>query len=42
MNEYAKQKRKEKIKFGIVSVISLCLFFTIWYVCTAVLHLKPD
>ena len=27
LNEYAKQKRKEKIKFGIVSVISLCLFF---------------
>lgn len=42
MNEYAKQKRKEKIKFGIVSVFSLCAFFTIWYVCTAVLHLKPD
>lgn len=42
LNEYAKQKRKEKIKFGIVSVFSLCAFFTIWYVCTAVLHLKPD
>ena len=42
LNEYAKQKRKEKIKFGIVSVFSLCVFFTIWYVCTAVLHLKPD
>ena len=42
LNEYAKQKRKEKIKFGIVSVFSLCVFFTIWYVCTAVLLLKPD
>ena len=42
MNEYAKQRRKEKIKFGIVSAISLCVFFTVWYVCTAVLHLKPD
>ena len=42
MNEYAIQKRKEKIKFGIVSVISLCVFFGVWYLCTAVLHLKPD
>lgn len=42
MNEYAKQRRREKIKFGIVSAISLILFFTIWYVCTAVLKLKPD
>ena len=42
MNEYAKQRRKNKIKFGIVSVISLCVFFTVWYICTAVLHLKPD
>ena len=42
MNEYAIQKRKERIKFTIVSVISLCVFFGVWYVCTAVLHLKPD
>ena len=42
MNEYAKQRRKIKIKFGIVSVVSLCVFFIVWYVCTAVLHLKPD
>lgn len=42
MNEYAIQKRKEKIKFTIVSIISLCVFFGIWHVCTAVLHLKPD
>ena len=42
MNEYAIRKRKEKIKFGTVSVLSLCAFFGIWYLCTAVLHLKPD
>lgn len=42
MNEYAKAKRKQRIKFGIVSAISLCAFFGIWYVCTAILHLKPD
>ena len=42
MNEYAKQRRKIKIKFGIVSVVSLCVFFIVWYVCTAGLHLKPD
>ena len=42
MNEYAKKRRKQKIKFGIVSVISLCLFFGIWYLYTAVFHMKPD
>ena len=42
MNEYAKQQHKKKIKFGIVSAISLICFFVIWYVCSAVLHLKPD
>lgn len=42
MNEYIRLKRKEKIKFGIVSTISLLMFFTIWYLCSAVLHLKPD
>lgn len=42
MNEYAIQKRKERIKFAIVSTISLCVFFGIWHICTAVLHLKPD
>ena len=42
MNEYAIQKRKEKIKYGTISVISLCVFFGVWYLCTAVLHLKPD
>ena len=42
MNEYARQRRKQKIKFTIVSIISLCVFFTVWYICTAILHLKPD
>ena len=26
----------------LVSVLSLCVFFGVWYLCTAVLHLKPD
>lgn len=30
------------MKFGIVSAISVLCFFTLWYVCTAVLHIKPD
>lgn len=42
MNEYAIMQRKKKIKFTIVSAISLCCFFGFWYLCTAVLHLKPD
>lgn len=42
MNEFAKEKRRQKIKFGIVSFLSLCAFFGIWYLCSAVLHLKPD
>ncbi len=42
MNEYERMRRKKKIKFSVVSAISLLLFFTVWYVCTAVLHLKPE
>lgn len=42
MNEYQIMQRKKKIKFGIVSMISLLVFFGAWYVCTAVLKLKPD
>lgn len=42
MNEFAKMQRKRKIKFAIVSTISLICFFAIWYVCTAVLNLKPS
>ncbi|HIU88261.1 MAG TPA: ABC transporter permease [Candidatus Avilachnospira avistercoris] len=42
MNEYMQMKRKKAIKFGIVSAISLIVFFSIWYICTAVLELKPD
>ena len=42
MNEFAIRKRKEKIKFTIVSIVSLSIFFLVWHVCTAVLHLKPD
>lgn len=42
MNEFARIQRKKKIKFTIVSAISLICFFTMWYVCTAVLNLKPS
>lgn len=35
-------QRKKKIKFSIVSVISLSVFFLVWYICTAILKLKPD
>lgn len=42
MNEYAIAQRKKRIKFAIVSAISLFCFFAFWYVCTAVLKLKPD
>lgn len=42
MNEYAKRQRTQRIKFTIVSVVSLTVFFGIWYICTAVLQLKPD
>lgn len=42
MNEYAIMQRKKRIKFTIVSIISLIVFFTIWYISTAVLKLKPD
>lgn len=42
MNEYARQRRRAFIKYTTVSVISLVCFFTVWYICTAILHLKPD
>ncbi len=42
MNEYERMCRKKAVKFGIISCISLMVFFLIWYICTDVLHLKPD
>lgn len=42
MNEFEKKRRNDKVKFSIVSIISLCVFFGVWYYCTAILHLKPD
>ncbi|HIT89437.1 MAG TPA: ABC transporter permease [Candidatus Merdenecus merdavium] len=42
MSEFEKKRRKDKMKITAISGISLCCFFIIWYVCTAILHLKPD
>lgn len=42
MNEYAIMQRKKRIKYGIISTLSLFCFFLVWYICTAILHLKPD
>lgn len=42
MNEYEKKQKRDSIKYTTISVVSLFCFFTIWYVCTAILHLKPD
>ena len=42
MTEIEKKKRSDKIKFTTISVISLCVFFGVWYIATAILHLMPD
>ena len=42
MSELEKKKRKDKMKFRIFSICSVCIFFGVWYVATAVLHLMPD
>ncbi len=42
MTEMEKQKQRENRKFMIISICSLSIFFIIWYVATAVLHLMPD
>lgn len=42
MNEYEKMRRKKQLRFTCVSAVSLICFFAVWYLCTAVLHLKPE
>ena len=42
MTESERKKKRERMKFTTISVISLCAFFGIWYIATAVLHLMPD
>lgn len=42
MNEYEMMRRRKKIKFTIVSIISLFCFLLIWYLSADVFHLKPD
>lgn len=42
MTENEKRRQWEKRKFGLISVCSLCGFFMIWYIATAVLKLMPD
>ncbi|HIX51718.1 MAG TPA: ABC transporter permease [Candidatus Lachnoclostridium stercoripullorum] len=42
VTEIEKKKKRDKIKFTTISVISLCVFFGVWYVATAVMHLMPD
>ena len=42
VTEIERKKKRERMKFTTISVISLCAFFGIWYIATAVLHLMPD
>lgn len=42
MTELEKQRMRDNIKFAVISICSLCIFFLIWYIATAVLQLMPD
>ena len=42
MTENEKKRQRERRKFALISVCSLCTFFIIWYIATAVLQLLPD
>ena len=42
MTGLEKKKQRDKRKFALISVCSLCIFFVVWYIATAVMHLMPD
>ena len=42
MTELGKQKTKTNRKLLLISICSLCVFFGVWYIATAVMHLMPD
>lgn len=42
MTELEKKQLHDRRKFAAISVCSLVMFFGIWYLATAVLHLMPD
>lgn len=42
MSELEKKRRHDRRKFGLISFCSLCIFFGIWHLATAVLHLMPE
>ena len=42
MTENEKKRQRERRKFALISLCSLCTFFIIWYIATAVLQLLPD
>lgn len=42
MTELEKKKRRDRLKFTIISSCSLIVFFVIWHIATAVLKLMPD
>lgn len=42
VTELEKKQRHDKRKFACISLLSLVVFFGVWYAATAVLHLMPD
>lgn len=42
VTELEKKQLHDRRKFAAISVCSLVMFFGIWYLATAVLHLMPD
>lgn len=42
VTELEKKQRHDKRKFAFISLLSLVVFFGIWYVATAVMHLMPE
>ncbi len=42
MTEMEKQKQRLKRKLTLISICSLCVFFGVWYIATAIMHLMPE
>lgn len=42
VTENEKKRRRDRIKFACISVCSLSVFFIVWYIATAIMHLMPD
>lgn len=42
MTELEKKQQRDRRKFAAISACSLVVFFGVWYLATAIMHLMPD